>query len=92
MQLGLWLTRQVGLFGQFEEAPLGDDLGLLPISRTSTTTPRWPQLPVRPDLLLKVEYHSATTRFPLGLPESQMGVGSDPVDVEWIILALSVSF
>ncbi len=46
----------------------------------------------RPDLLLKVEYHSASTQFPLGVPDSQMGVGSDPVDVEWAIAGLSVSF
>jgi len=93
VQLGGWVTPRVGLFAQFDEASLEDNLGLLPqLDDFHEDLALSFNYRVRPDLVIKVEHHDASTRFPLGTPDQPMGVGSDPVDVTWTIASLSVSF
>jgi hypothetical protein len=93
VQLGAWLSPEIGIFGQFDHAGLKDNLGLLPeLDDFHDDIAVSVNYRFRPDLLLKVEYHTASTRFPLGVPDLQMDVGADPVDVEWTIVGLSVSF
>jgi hypothetical protein len=93
VQLGAWLTPRIGLFGQFDHAGLRDNLGLIPgLEDFHEDIAASLNYRVRPDLLLKIEYHDAATRFPLGAPDLPVRVGADAVDVEWMIAGLSVSF
>ena len=92
-QLGRWLTPKIGLFGQYDEAKLKNNLGLLPDADDFHTARALSlNYRVRPDLLVKIEYHDADTRIPLGLPVSPMEGGQSPVNVTWTIASLSVSF
>ncbi len=93
VQLGAWLTEKLALFGQVDNTGLQDNLGLLPqLEDFHEDVALSLNYRVRPDLLIKAEHHSASTRFPLGVPDLPADVGSDPVDVDWTIVALSVSF
>lgn len=92
VQLGAWLSPKVGLFAQIDDADLKNDLGLLPnVKDFHEDLAVSLNYRFRPDLLLKVEHHMADTQFPLGIPDTA-APGSGPVDVEWTIVGLSVSF
>lgn len=93
-QLGWWPTPKIGLFGQYEETSLGDNLNLLPelddlhAERAVSVNYR-----MRTDLLVRVEFHSADTRLPLGDASQAPGtVQQGKMEVEWVIVAFSVSF
>ncbi len=94
VQLGVWITPQIGLFGQHEEASLGDNANLFPqLDDLHEDTALSINYRIRSDLLIRAEFHSADTQFPLGesgVPDDIIGRG--PVEVEWAILAFSVSF
>jgi hypothetical protein len=93
IQLGRWISQKIGLFGQFEETGLKDDLEFLPgLEDFHKSLALSLNYRFRPDLLAKIEIHNADTRFPLGAPEVPVGVGEDPVEVTWMIVGLSVSF
>ncbi|MDH3404215.1 MAG: hypothetical protein OES32_16990 [Acidobacteriota bacterium] len=93
LQVGVWLTPRIGLFGQIDHAGLKDNLDLLPgLENLHEDLAASLNFRIRPDLLLRVEYHNATTRLPLGLPDLPMNVGSDAVDARWMVGGLSVSF
>lgn len=91
VQLGIWLTSKIGLFGQYEMTSLDDNLDLLPLDDFHEDAALSLNYRFSPDLLAKIEFHTAETRFPLGLPDGR-AVGADPVDVDWAIVGLSVSF
>jgi len=90
VQLGVWLTKKIGLFGQYEKTSLDDDLDLLELDDFHEDTAASLSYRFRPDLLAKIEFHTAETRFPLGI--STPMIGSPPVEVDWAIVGLSVSF
>ncbi|MCP3979395.1 MAG: hypothetical protein GY716_08705 [bacterium] len=92
VQAGVWVTPKIGLFAQFDSASLQDDLDLLPgLDDFHEAAAASFNYRFSPDFLVRVEFHTAETRFPLGT-DDQGGVGADPVDVDWTIVALSVSF
>lgn len=89
-QAGVWLTPEIGLFGQYESTSLENNLGLPQLDDFHRDKALSLNYRFGPDLLAKVEYHSAATRFPLGDPSLQ-GSGR-PVDVDSMFVGLSVSF
>lgn len=94
VQLGVWLTPAIGLFGQFEDTSLRDNLNLFPrledFHRDKALSLNYR---LRPDLLFRLELHAADTRLPLADPELPPDIiGRGPIEVEWAILAFSVSF
>ncbi len=92
-QLGVWVTPEIGLFAQYEKTSLDDDLGLIPeVDNFHEDVAAAVNYRFRPDLVARVEYHLAHTRFPLGVPELPVMVGAPSVDVNWLIAGLSVSF
>jgi hypothetical protein len=93
-QAGVWLTSELGLFGQYESTSLGDSLDspdlpdLVDFHRDTGLSLNYR---FRPDLLAKMEFHWSRTQFPLGEPGFSTA-GGPPVDVDWMIVGLSVSF
>lgn len=93
VQFGRWLTPKLGLFGQFDEVGLDNNVGLIDRlddfhrDRAVSLNYRF-----ETDLLAKIEFHRADTRFPLGAPDVVQSVGEPPIEVDWAILGLSVSF
>lgn len=94
VQTGFWITDEIGVFGQLEDTSLGDNLGLLPeLEEFHEDAAVALNYRFHPDLLAKAEYHRSETRFPLGDPSLPMGVGGQPlIEVDWVVLALSISF
>ena len=88
-QAGVWLTPEIGLFGQFEKAALESGLDFLPDAKdfhedlAVSLNYRF-----RHDLVARVEYHWSDTRFAV----DEAGPQPEPVAVGWLIAALSVSF
>ena len=86
-QLGFWVTPQIGLFGQYEETSLENNVDLPQLDDFHRDRAFSVNYRYRPDLLAKLEYHMSRTRFPLGEGDVP---GVD--DVDWVIVGLSVSF
>lgn len=69
LQVGTWITPRVGIFAQHEDIALRDDSGLIGDLEdfyedlAVSLNYRW-----RPDLLVKIEFHTSDTFIPLGLP------------------------
>jgi hypothetical protein len=94
LQVGTWLTPALGIFAQYEDIGLSDDVGpdrgLEDFYEDVALSLNYL---FRPDLLAKVELHSSDTLFPLGLGGPPPGIPGHAVDeVEWAILGLAVSF
>lgn len=94
VQLGYWATPKIGVFGQVEDTSLGSS-----VDRLSTLTDLHRDRAVsfnyrfRPDLMLRVEFHSADTRLPIADPDRPMDtIDQELQEIEWAILAFSVSF
>lgn len=94
VQLGYWFTPKLGFFGQWEDTGLSDDVELLaPLDDLHEDLAVSLNYRLRPDLLVRLEFHSAETRLPIGDPDRSMDtVDQSPLDVDWAILAFSVSF
>lgn len=93
-QLGYWFTPKVGVFAQYEETSLFDSLGLLPeledLHRDRAASVNYR---LRPDVVLRLEFHQADTRLPIADTDTPLDPGGNgPMEVEWAILAFSVSF
>lgn len=92
-QLGAWITPEIGLFVQYDDTGLEDNLGLIPqLDTFNEDFAAALNYRFRPDLVARVEYHVARTRFPLGVADLPTMVGAPLVDVNWLIAGLSVSF
>ena len=94
VQLGTWIIPKLGIFAQYEDVGLSDnvgpDRGLEDFYNDVAFSLNYR---FRPDLLLKAELHFSDTLIPLGsggLPPGTPGVGIE--EVEWAIVGLSVSF
>lgn len=92
VQAGAWITSRIGLFGQFEDTSLSNDLNLLADENDLHQDLAFSlNYRVRAYLLIKAEYHSASTRLPLGDVAAEDDDGR-PRDVDWALVSFSVSF
>ncbi len=91
LQAGAWVTGKLGLFAQFEKTSIEDDAGFPSLDDFHEETALSLNYRFDPDLLARIEFHTAETRLPLGRPGGG-GAGVGPADVDWVIVALSVSF
>ncbi len=91
LQAGAWVTANLGFFAQFEKTSIDDDAGFPSLDDFHEEAALSVNYRFDPDFLARIEFHTAETRLPLGRPGGG-GVGADPADVDWAIVALSVSF
>ncbi len=93
-QVGFWMTPEIGVFGQFEKTELQNSLGLLPDANDfHEDTALSLNYRFRPDLVARVEYHWADTRFPVGEVAGSVSSGGQGAGkINWMIAALSASF
>ena len=92
VQVGAWVTEKIGLFAQYEETSIEDEEPLVPdLDDFHEELAVSLNYRFNVDLQARIEFHTADTRLPLGIPTTG-GLVQDPEDVDWGIVALSVSF
>ncbi len=92
LQAGAWVTGKLGVFAQFEKTSIDDEVGLFPrLDDFHEEAALSLNFRFDSDFLARIEFYTAETRLPLGRPGGG-GVGADPEDVDWAIVALSISF
>lgn len=93
LQLGYWVTPKIGLFGQLDDVALDNDVGIFAdVDDFHHDLALSLNYRLESDLLLKAEFHRADTRFPLGTPEIEQSPELPPIEVDWALVSLSVSF